>query len=94
MHGQRALDELLKVYLWIWRRIDVYIRLLFLCRRATASGWVHDCGASLFLFGRRIYNCGVTFFFVLGWIDSRCLLLACREQAQHSQQVNAFFHTT
>jgi len=89
---QHALDESRKVYLRIWRSVNVNICLLFF--RGGASRWVHDCGVSFFLLWRRIYDCGVAFFFVRRRIDSCCFLLACREQTQHSQQINAFFHTT
>lgn len=69
-----------RMYLLTWRSVDVNIRLLlFFGRGATISRWIYDRG--------------VTFFFV-GRIDGRRLLLARGEQAQHSQQVNRFFHIT
>jgi hypothetical protein len=74
-----VLDES-RMCLRIWRSVDVNIRLLlFLRRRGTASRRINDCSVT-FLFFRRI--------------DGRRLLLARGEQAQHSQQVNRFFHIT
>ena len=39
-----------RVYLRIWRSVDVNIRLGFLL----LGRWVYDCGVTFFLFGRRI----------------------------------------
>ena len=78
MHRQRAFDGS-RMYLRIWRSVDVNISLLFF-RRGVATRWIYDCRVTFFLVGRRI--------------DSRCLLLARCEQAQYCQQVNGFFHTT
>jgi hypothetical protein len=37
---------------------------------------------------------GFTIVVLLSFFSAGCLLLACGEQAQHSQQVNGFFHNT
>ena len=77
---ERALDESRR-NLRIWRSVNVNVRLLLFSRRrrATVCRWIYDSGIA---------------FFLVRWIDSRCLLLARGEQPQHSQQVNRFFHIT
>jgi hypothetical protein len=68
-----------RINLRIWRSVNVNVRLLLFCRRrgAAVCRWIDDSGIAFFLVRR---------------INGRCLLLACSEQPQHSQQVNRFFH--
>jgi hypothetical protein len=79
LRRDRAFDES-RMYLRIWRSVNVNICLLLFFRRgSTASRWIYDCGVTFFLVRR---------------IDGRRLLLAGGEQAQHSQQANRFCHIT